>query len=162
MRKEDYQRQKKAVKVLLETADGKTIEAELMIFHGDSVTEVMNGRAEFLELHDSSGKSSLVAKSFIRRIFPKADEEQERRENTDLTKLRLHANDPYLVLDVPSQASDEDVRLAYHKLARAYHPDKLAALDLPPAIRDYGEEILKKINAAYEMIMFQRRKSGTA
>jgi DnaJ-domain-containing protein 1 len=161
MRK-DYQRQKKALKVLLETADGKAIEAELMVFHAESLAEVMNGRMEFLELRDAYGKSSLVAKSFIRRIFPKADDEPEGKESAEFAKLRIHAHDPYLVLDVASGASDEDVRLAYHKLARAYHPDKLAALDLPPAIRDYGEEILKKINAAYELIMFQRRKSGTA
>jgi DnaJ-domain-containing protein 1 len=161
MRK-DYQRPKKALKVLLETADGKTVETELMVFQDESLSDVMNGRAEFVEVRDAAGKSSLVAKSFIRRVFQKADDQPQTPDAAGLGKLRLHAQDPYLILDVATSANDEDVRNAYLKLVRAYHPDKLASMELPPAILDYGEEILKKINAAYEAIMFKRRKPGSA
>ena len=31
--------------------------------------------------------------------------------------------DPYEVLNVPSSATDEEVKKAYHALARKYHPD---------------------------------------
>ena len=31
--------------------------------------------------------------------------------------------DPYEVLNIPSTASDEEVKKAYHDLARKYHPD---------------------------------------
>jgi DnaJ-domain-containing protein 1 len=158
----DYQRPKKALKVLLETADGKSVESELMMFHSETLADAMNSPIAFLELRDAAGKSSLIAKSFIQRIFPKADDEPAAGEEPDLGRVRLHAQDPYLILDIPVSASDDDVRNAYLKLVRAYHPDKLASMDLPPAILDYGEEILKKINAAYELIMFKRRKPDSA
>lgn len=32
--------------------------------------------------------------------------------------------DPYEVLDVPSSASEGDIKKAFRKLARRYHPDK--------------------------------------
>jgi len=162
MRK-DYQRQKKTLKVLLETADGKSVEAELVVTMEETLADVMNGRHEFIEIRDAAGKSSFIARSFIRRVFAKAAEtKQAGGHDADIAKLRLHAQDPYLILDIPVVANDEEVRNAYLKLVRAYHPDKLASLELPPAIMDYGEEILKKINAAYDLIMLQRRKAGSA
>ena len=63
-------------------------------------------------------------------------------------------NDPYKVLGVARDASDEDVKKAYRTLARKYHPDKYADTDLA----DLASEKMKEINAAYEEI--QKMRSG--
>lgn len=63
-------------------------------------------------------------------------------------------NDPYKVLGVARDASDEDVKKAYRTLARKYHPDKYADTDLA----DLASEKMKEINAAYEEI--QKIRSG--
>ena len=63
-------------------------------------------------------------------------------------------NDPYKILGVPESASDEEVKKAYLKLARKYHPDNYH--DNPLA--DLAQEKMKEINAAYEEI--NRRRSG--
>ena len=65
-------------------------------------------------------------------------------------------NDPYKVLGVARDASDEDVKKAYRALARKYHPDKYADTDLA----DLASEKMKEINAAYEEI--QKQRSGGA
>ena len=64
--------------------------------------------------------------------------------------------DPYKVLGVSPDASDEDVKKAYLALARKYHPDKYTDTDLA----DLAAEKMKEINAAYEAIREMREKGG--
>jgi hypothetical protein len=160
MRK-DYERPRKAIKVSLETVDGKVFDAELMIFHGESLANAINGSAQFIEITDQDGKISLLAKSFIRRLTPELVKE-EKSEFPLRDTWRFESQDPYIILNVSMNASDEEVRDAYHKLVRTYHPDKFANLGLPSDMVEYGESILKKINAAYEIIVFERSKTSTS
>ena len=64
-------------------------------------------------------------------------------------------NDPYKILGVPEDASDEEIKKAYRDLARKYHPDNYH--DNPLA--DLAQEKMKEINAAYEQIT-KERSSG--
>ena len=61
-------------------------------------------------------------------------------------------NDPYSVLGIEPNATDEEVKSAYRKLARKYHPDNF--VDNPLA--DLAEEKMKEINEAYDQITKQR------
>ena len=56
------------------------------------------------------------------------------------------AEDPYKVLGVQRDASDDDIRSAYRKLAKELHPD------LNPTNRASAEERFKKVSAAYEIV----------
>ncbi len=65
-------------------------------------------------------------------------------------------NDPYSVLGVSPDASDEEVKKAYRELARKYHPDNYQ--DNPLA--DLAEEKMKAVNEAYDQITRQRSSGG--
>jgi curved DNA-binding protein CbpA len=49
---------------------------------------------------------------------------REERELENMLSRVNHADDHYEALDVPRGASIDEIKRAYHKLARLYHPDK--------------------------------------
>ena len=54
--------------------------------------------------------------------------------------------DPYKVLGVPTTATDDEVKAAYRRLAKKYHPDANPGDKV-------AEQRMKEINAAYDQIM---------
>ena len=63
--------------------------------------------------------------------------------------------DPYSVLGVSPNATDDEVKKAYRELARKYHPDNYQK---DPALAELAGEKMKEINEAYERI--QNMRSG--
>ena len=57
-------------------------------------------------------------------------------------------NDPYKILGVSANASDDEIKKAYRNLARKYHPDNYAGTPMA----ELAEEKMKEINQAYESI----------
>lgn len=64
--------------------------------------------------------------------------------------------DPYAVLGISSNATDDEVKDAYRNLAKKYHPDNYT--DSP--LSDLASEKMKEINQAYDMIQEQRKNGG--
>lgn len=65
-------------------------------------------------------------------------------------------NNPYEVLGVPRNASNDEVKKAYRQLCKKYHPDSY--VDNPLA--DLAEEKFKEVQAAYDQIMKEREGGG--
>lgn len=63
---------------------------------------------------------------------------------------------PYEVLGVSENATDEQIKTAYREMAKKYHPDNYN--DSPLA--DLAEEKMKEVNEAYDAICDMRRNSG--
>ena len=63
-------------------------------------------------------------------------------------------SDPYSVLGVSPNASDEEIKKAYRELARKYHPDNYQNNPLA----DLAEEKMKEVNEAYDAI--NKMRSG--
>lgn len=68
--------------------------------------------------------------------------------------------DPYTVLGVSRDASDDDIKKAYRDLARKYHPDNYQDTNLS----ELAAEKMKEINEAYDTIRDERsgKKSSSS
>lgn len=66
--------------------------------------------------------------------------------------------DPYQILGIQANASDEEVKRAYRDLARKYHPDSYQNNPLA----DLAEEKMKEINDAYDQITKMREGGYSA
>ena len=66
-------------------------------------------------------------------------------------------SDPYSVLGVSPNASDDEIKKAYRNMSRKYHPDSYA--DNP--LSDLAEEKFKEVQEAYKQIMDERERGGS-
>lgn len=63
-------------------------------------------------------------------------------------------SDPYSILGVDRNASDEEIKKAYRRLSRKYHPD--ANINNPH--KDEAEAKFKEVQQAYQQIMDERER----
>ncbi len=137
------------VPVELSTVDGVAVNGRLLIAMGRNVFDVLNGSGAFLEFEPYGGERSFVAKASISNVklinVPRAANLNQRLHDLD-------GFDPHAILGVPSSASFDDVKSAWHKLAKIYHPDRYSSAELPPEVRDYLASMARRVNAAYAVL----------
>jgi len=89
----------------------------------------------------------------VARIFGLGDAEFARIREANLGPDKA---DPYTILGVTRDASDDEIKAARRKLVRDNHPDRLIAQGLPKEFVDLATEKLATINAAYDRIANER------
>ena len=67
--------------------------------------------------------------------------------------------DPYSVLGVDKNATEEEIKAAYREKARRYHPDNFGD---NPAAAELATEKMQEINDAYDQIINSRKKGSSA
>ena len=73
------------------------------------------------------------------------------------THLGPDAGDPYAVLGVRHDASDEELRAAWRAMLSEAHPDRARGRGLPAEFIEVAEAKAAAINAAFDMAMRERR-----
>lgn len=69
------------------------------------------------------------------------------------------ASDPYVILGVAHDASDDEIKRTYRLLVRENHPDSLIARGVPEEFVKLATDKLAAINVAYDRIVVERGAS---
>ncbi len=77
-------------------------------------------------------------------------------ESIRVQHMAAAAADPYEVLGLTGDATDAEVKTAYRKRSREYHPDTLIAQGLPQEFIDLATEKMTAINTAHDRIGKER------
>lgn len=83
-------------------------------------------------------------------IFGFSMREFQRLEDTFINKEE--SEDPYTILDIKPDVSDDELKKHYRKLIMENHPDKLMSQGLPQEFIDLANERMATFNAAYDHI----------
>ena len=69
---------------------------------------------------------------------------------------KISLDEAYTILRCSKEDSFETIKKSYRKMVSQYHMDRLNSKDLPSELLKIAEEMMKKINIAYETIKISR------
>jgi DnaJ like chaperone protein len=96
---------------------------------------------------------------FLKRVAQIFGFDDQKFERVTALQLDGEQADPYQILGVSRDASEEEIKKAHRALVVENHPDKLIAKGMPEEFVAVANERLAKINAAYDRI---RKRKGSA
>ncbi len=145
------------VAVLVVLADGTTIVGNLPKPRSKTLNEYLNYPNIFFEIERKDGSFVQISKSSVRSV--------EATDNPRVDQLaqetkKWESLEPYAVLGVQKSASKDELREAYLKLQRLYHPDRYIGTDLPTEVAEYIGGMARRINIAYSMLVERGRPAN--
>jgi len=125
-----------------------------MFAHEPAVLEELLGG--LFHIAKADGVIHPAEADFLRKVADIFGFDTRQYESAHSSFVQPGEADPYGILGLEADASDADVKSAYRKLIREYHPDTLMAQGLPQEFIDLANEKMAAINGAYDVIKKQR------
>ena len=150
----------KRMRVTMKMRSGESETGSLLVPAHRALREALNDEAPFLELETEDGAQAFVLKTEIARIDPLDGPEPRADDRPANNWSRFDAQDAYLVLGLSPETSPDAVHTAWRDLAKAYHPDRLAALGLPDEMLRHADRVLARINAAFQRLKAEGKARG--
>jgi hypothetical protein len=144
------------VAVELTLNDASILVGRAAIPHARAVHKLLDGAEPFIYVDVFGAEGTFVPKASIKALKIVTPARPQA-----LPAVSVDANfDPYRVLGIPTGASFDDVRAAYHRLTKMYHPDVYASVTLPPEVATYLDARAKQINAAFKILKSPRANAA--
>jgi len=153
-----YTKEQKPVPVQLQLAGAQPLKGRLLLPHGVSLTDFLNTDAQFFEFHLYSGERLFIGKASVVSVEPVG---LPRSDQLTSRLGQICDFDPFEILGLPPDADSLAIRTAYRDLAKSYHPDRYAALELPSEIKDYVNAMFQRINSAYALLAGEANGAST-
>jgi hypothetical protein len=143
---------KKKLLVELELDSGAIMNGYLFVGQTQRLSDLMNDDRTFLPFEALDGSITIFTKGMARRVKPV--------EKQQAAAVAENGVDPYSLLGVPPNATDAQLREAYHRKVQETHPDKLSNVGVSAEIVKFAHERMARINEAYNKIRIMRRSAA--
>ncbi len=137
-------RSKTKTRTTIRLKDGSVLNGHVYCSQDERLSDLLNDDKQFLPFETMDGEIIFVTKDAMSQVAPK--------EKIGLENAYL---DPHDILNLPKDAPLEKIKEAYHAKVRAFHPDRLTALELPDEIISYATDIMARVNDAYQRLLKQ-------
>jgi len=110
-----------------------------------------------LEIAHADGHFHSSEEQFIHNVAQQLGlSEQEYNSCKAMFSSTPSSSSAYAILGVSKNASVGEIKSAYRKIAREYHPDKIQSKGLPEDFMTFAKEKLQAANSAYSSIKEER------
>ena len=130
-------------------ASGEKLAGRAVLNPGKGVHKLLEGDEAFIYVETFDGEGSFVPKADIRGLKVI---NTGRAGAMTLNVPDARNFDPYRVLSLDKSATFDDIKDAYLRLSKLYHPDRYAGVDLPREVKAYLEAMSKGVNAAFQAL----------
>ena len=138
-----------AVAVQITLDDGKDLAGKIQVPIGRGLFDQLNGGGGFVEFHTFDGECSFVAKRTLRSV---RELNVSKSDALDAKLSKADSFDPYAILGVRRDQTRQQIRAAYLKLSKRYHPDRYCNSELPEEVMSYLAAMARRVNAAYAAV----------
>ena len=107
----------------------------------------------------SDGQISLKEIELLRSISQSFSFDENTFQRIFQINLKDNTSDPYKILNVQREDSDQEIRKKWIQLNKEHHPDNLIAKGMPKEFIEQSNKELAAINLAYDKIKEIRAKS---
>ena len=148
-----------SIAVELTFVDGSTLAGKAALPPTRGIHQLLDGNETFLFIEVFGGESQFVPKATIKgvKLIP-----QVRPGTLSLVPPDAAHFDPFQILGVAKTATGDEVRAAYLKMAKQYHPDRFAGVDLPQEVTRYMENMVRQVYAAFRALKAQAQAAKAA
>jgi len=137
--------------VMLTLTDGSAITVSMKLPLSNKLSDTLNTTEMFLDILTIQGEQQYIAKTAIRSVRA-MDMPKTNQIDLETRQAGQGQFEPYAILQIDRNASQEEIRKAYHRMARLYHPDRISSFDLPEEMMEYARAMLVRINLAFEQL----------
>ena len=136
----------KTIEVSVRMLDGAVIRGSLLQGQSaNSLEGVLSKETPFLEFVSKDGQRKFIAKhqiAYVEPVEPLIKPILASQKDSRYT-------DAFSMLGVQKNCTFDEAKLAYHQLAKQYHPDNYSGMTLPSEVERYVTDMFRQINTAF-------------
>ncbi|MCP4933692.1 MAG: J domain-containing protein [bacterium] len=142
--------EKTFIPVVVTLVDGESLKGAIAIPKNSRLGDLLNGSDRYVLFKTNTGEPIYLSQTSIAAV---QSNEKPSACQLDVSLKNLEEINPYLILKVKPGTNKADLRNAYHKLVKNYHPDQFANIKLPPEVKSYLDAVITRLNAAFQELI---------